>query len=394
MRRQLLFAFFLFATVPLAVRAQDCTGKPRFSIDAANAKNASIAFPKTVAVPAAVTEGSQVTLSIGGKTYRATVGKIFAFVPDVTTVPLTLIEPIENDPSSGFTSGDVSLIPASGAAIDVCSVTPLNYEMMIGPTVTPVNSDTSSTGDPNGAIRFQFQKAFVRTVEVNHDPTLIPSMRNAQEELSLSIDTTDRQATSDKKFVDDNHVTGALRSPAYTFGPRLTHGLPFFNRVRTGLEGQFARAVHGENRNRDITVVVNGWLPFFQSINLLSAGREVTLPLAFRISAGHRHQDVDGTESGGRVADASLTYHFYVLDHYVVDLTAKTLLNDVTDRPASTSRTQHSYKAQVSYKKDMASQFAVVATFEDGHSGPVFTKLRQFFLGVGFQQVLQIPTTP
>jgi hypothetical protein len=393
MRRLLLFALLLFAAVPLAVRAQDCTGKPRFSLSAANPKTVSIAFPKTVTVPTTLTVGSEVTLSIGDKTYPATVAKVFSFVPDVTTVQLDLAEPIENDPSSGFTSGSVSLT-TSGNVVDVCSVTPLNYEMMVGPTVTPLNSDTSSNGDPNGAIRFQFQKGFVRTVEVNHDPTLIPSMRNAQEELSLSIDTTDRQAASDKKFVDDNHITGALRSPAYTFGPKLTHGLPFFNRVRAGLEGQFARAVHGENRNRDITVVVNGWLPFFQAINLLSAGREVTLPLAFRISGGHRHQDVDGTESGGRVADASLTYHFYVLDHYVVDLTAKTLLNDVSDRPPSTPRTQHSYKAQVAYKKDVTSQFAVVATFEDGHSGPVFTKLRQFFLGVGVQQVLQIPTSP
>ncbi|HEV2721368.1 MAG TPA: hypothetical protein VG323_15205 [Thermoanaerobaculia bacterium] len=383
MKRRWLVLILLLAAIPFTVEAQDCSGKPRFSINAVTGKSA-VAFPGDV--PASLHEGDKMTLAIGGQTYPATVHLTEVFgvkIAELTT------DPINNGVSSGFSSGDITLKPASGNVIELCPLTPLNYSMHAGPTITPANDNAA--GDPTGVMRFQYQKGLVRSIEVNHDPTLIPAMRNVREELSISIDTTDRQTTTDKKFVDDNRIAGAIHSPEYTFGPAMTNGLPFFNRVRAGIEGQIARAMHSENRNRDFTIVVDGWLPFLQSINLLSAGRTVTLPLAFHLSAGHRHQDVDGNESGGRVADASLIYHFYVFDHYAVDLTAKTLLNDVSDRPASTPRTQHSYKAQVSYKQDALSKFSVVASFENGHSGPVFTKLKQFFLGVGAQQLLGIP---
>jgi hypothetical protein len=70
------------------------------------------------------------------------------------------------------------------------------------------------------------------------------------------------------------------------------------------------------------------------------------------------------------------------------------VFNDVSDRPASTPRTQHSYKAQVSYKADPLSMFSAVASYENGHSGPVFTKLRQYFVGVGIQQIFGSASKP
>jgi hypothetical protein len=153
--------------------------------------------------------------------------------------------------------------------------------------------------------------------------------------------------------------------------------------------------MHNEDQNTDVTIAVDGWLPFFQTLNLLSQTRTRSLPLSFKVSAGRRSQNVSGLKSDGNVADGTLTYHLYLLDHYAVDLSAETVLNDVSNRPASTPRTQHSYKASIYYKSDPLSMFSAVASYENGHSGPVFTKLRQYFVGVGVQQLFsQSPAKP
>ena len=384
MMKHIRFALLLLTfAMTSSVLGQDCTAKPRFSINAKTGE-ATVALPGVV--PTSIHDGDAVTLVIGGQSIAATAKVTNAF--GVNTIELTTASPIDDSPSAGFTSGDVSLKAKDGTVTELCPLTPINYSMHVGPTVSAASSST--TGDPTGVMRFQFQKGLVRAIPVRSGANLIPAMRNAAEELSVSIDTTDRQ-TKGTQFVDDNRVTGALRSPEITFGPTL-RDVQAFNRVRLGIEGQFARAIHTENQNRDITLVLDGWLPFFQTLNLLSSGRTVSLPLNFRVSAGHRTQDVDGVKSGGRVADAALTYHFYVLDQYAVDLVAKTLFNDVSDRPATTPRTQHSYKAQVSYHHDPLAKFSIVTSFENGHSGPVFTKLRQFFVGVGVQQLFGIPS--
>ena len=210
------------------------------------------------------------------------------------------------------------------------------------------------------------------------------ALTQLQEEISVSIDTTDRAAKG-TQFVDDNRLIAAVRSPEKTFGTVL-------NRVRIGLEGQFAKAIHTEDRNTDLTIVVDGWLPFFQALNILSQTRTRTLPLSFRLSGGRRSQNVSGVRSNGNLADGTLTYHLYLLNHYAVDLSAETVFNDASNRPASTPRTQHSYKAAIFYKADPLSMFSAVASYENGHSGPVFTKLRQYFVGIGIQQLFSSST--
>jgi hypothetical protein len=379
MRRTVFALLFLHVAGATVAHAQDCNGKPRFSINAKTGE-AAIAFPG--AVPATLNDGDKVTLVIGGQAMDATAHTVsFAGVNSVSLET----PPIDNTLSEGFTSGDVSIKTTSGTVIDLCPLTALNYSMHAGPTVAVNNGSNSSGNDPAGVMRFQLQKALLRTIQVRSDPNLIPAMRNMQEELSVSIDTPDRQ-TKGTKFIDDNRIVGAVRSPEYSTA--------LINRVRIGVEANFARAVHTEDRNRDIKLAIDGWLPFLPSVNLLSQGRTVTLPLSFHLSAGNRSQNVSRTKSSGRVAEAGLAYYFYLLNHYAVDLAATTLFNDLSDRPLSTPRTQRSYKAQVSYKQDSLSKFAVVASFENGHSGPVFTKLRQFFVGVGAQQLLGVPKSP
>lgn len=381
MIRRVVFGLFALLVAAIAFGEDCAANQPRFELNAAT-QDPTITFPKDT-MPSSITTGATVKLVLGGG------APIDATVTDVTTNALiggsivTLHSsqpfnvPIQGADASGLTSATVTLLPPTGNTIALCGLTPLNYSFHIGPTVA---TDSSTAGtDPAGVMRFQFSHGVLHLVEINSDPALIPAARNLQEELSVSVDTTDRKGTG-TQFVDDNRLIAAIRSPEKTFGTVL-------NRVRIGLEGQFARAIHTEDRNTDVTIVVDGWMPFFQAVNILSQTRTRTLPLSFRLSAGRRSQNVTGVKSNGNLADGSLTYHLYLLDHYAVDLSAETVFNDVSNRPASTPRTQHSYKAAIFYKADPLSKFSAVASYENGHSGPVFTSLRQYFVGIGIQQL-------
>lgn len=380
-RRILLALIVLFGAA--SAFGDDCTATtPRFELHAAT-QNPTITFPPNT-MPATITNGAAVKLVIGGGT------PIDATVADVTTnafiggsiVTLTpaqsLSGPIEGANASGLTAATVTLQPPGGNAVALCGLTPLNYTFRVGPTVS-TGSLPSGAADPAGAMRFQLARGVLRLVQVSSDASLIPAARNLQEELSVSIDTTDRKTTG-TQFVDDNRLIAAIRSPEKSLGIVL-------NRARVGLEGQLAKAIHSDDRNTDLTIVVDGWLPIFQAFNLLSQTRTRTLPLSFRVSAGRRSQNVSNVRSTGNVAGVDLTYHLYLLEHYAVDFIAKGVFDDVKKRPAATPRTQHSYKAAITYKADPLSKFSAVASYENGHSGPVFTKLRQYFVGIGLQQL-------
>lgn len=262
--------------------------------------------------------------------------------------------------------------------------------MAIGPTMAQdeeADSDASGGTDDDAdgeetrpsAIRLQYGTSFRRFSEVlDGNPTKIPSMRLIQQEFAVSIDTTDQEGEG---FIDDNKIMAGVFSPRITLGNAI-------NRVRLGVVGQHARAFHSDDNNSDIKLSIDGWLPLFQAANIASTKRRLALPLQFRISAGKRWQDVDELSSNGDVAEWSLLYHLYLFDDYRLDLEHKTVFNDVDNRPVSTPRTQHSWKATVLFMGDEDSRFNVVASFEDGHSGPVFTELRQFFIGVGFKNGL------
>jgi hypothetical protein len=382
---RILAATLLFA---MAALGDDCPATtPRFELQAAT-QNPTITFPPNT-MPASITKGAAVKLVMGGASIDATVTDITpnAFIGGsiVTFQTAQPMSGLEGTDASGLTSAALSLVPPTGAAIDLCGLTPLNYSFHVGPTVS-FGGNSSPTADPAGAMRFQLSRGLLRMVPVSSNKALIPAARNLQEELSVSIDTTDRVAKG-AQFVDDNRLTAAIRSPEKTFGMVL-------NRVRAGLQGDFAKAIHSEDRNTDLTITIDGWAPFFQALNLLSQTRTRTLPLSFRFSGGRRSQNVSGVRSTGNLADGAITYHLYFLNNYAFDLSAETVFDGVKKPTPTTPRTQHSYKAAVSYKSDPLSKFSAVATYENGHSGPVFTKLRQFFVGVGIQQLFAKAKTP
>lgn len=359
----------------------DCTG-PQFGINAETQK-VGVTFGEKAP---ALKKGDVVTIAIGSTTLQTKVQSVFALPDDITKIDLgtpfgadfegkTLIVGSE----LATDQATMTYTDSSGKKtdVDVCltgQISRRSESMHLGPAVA--EKDEEGTDTRPGALRLQYARSFLRFRPVREAG--IPSMRNMQQELSVSLDTTDQKG---KGFVDDNRLLAGV------FSPRMTFANNNLNRVRVGAIGQTARTIHGGDHNADLTLSIDGWLPFFQAVTLLSDSTFRASPLRFTISAGRRWQNVSNVRSQGNVADGSILYHAYLLNNYRLDLEYKTLLNDVSDRPAATPRTQHTWKVSVNYSGSAASRFSGVASFESGHSGPVFTKLKQYFLGIGMQNL-------
>jgi hypothetical protein len=384
--RQTIIALALFITASI-IRA-DCTG-PNLSVNAADG-SLSASFDKN---PPALNAGDQVSLAIGDTVLETKV------VSSSTLGSITIIA-LEKPADAKFQNGtlivdtglttdeaQLNFKDASGddQSVKLCLVgffSTRKHSVAIGPTMAQNEDDSGTSGD-NGddtrpsAIRLQYETSFRRFVQTSRTGK-IPSMRLLQQEFAVSIDTTDEEG---KDFIDDNRVMAGIYTPRMTVGNAI-------NRIRFGLAGQHAREFHGDNNNSDITLALDGWIPLFQAVNIGSRNRRLASPLRFYLSAGKRWQDVDDVSSDGDVAEGSLLYHLYLLNDYRLDLEYKTIFNDVDNRPASTPRTQHTWKATVLFMGTEDSRFNVVASYEDGHSGPVFSKLRQFFVGIGLKNGL------
>lgn len=373
MRRYLLALAFLINTLNVY---GDCTGKlsasPTTNLLAATFEDANA--PKLKA-------GDDASLAIGETVLDTTVA---------TVAPLVGTTIIEFNVRAPKVKADISTNEAKltwtengkEKTADLCLVGQFNSSnetIHVGPASESGGDDgTGTKGSEASAVRLQYAHSFRQFNEVDPDPKKVPSQRRDMKEFSISIDTTNEK---DPKFVDDNRLHGGYFSRRYTYKQLL-------NRVRFGVVGEHARAFHGGNNNSDGTLSLDGWLPFFRAANILTPARRLALPLSFQISGGYRWQDVDNVNSDGPMANWTFLYHIYLLADYRIDLEHKTLFNDVKNRPASTPRTQHTWKATLHMFESEGSRFSAVASYENGHSGPVFTQLRQYFVGVGIKNLL------
>ena len=382
--RIVIFALSLLLTGVAAFA--NCTGS-NLSVNADD-QTLNAAF---AAAPPALKAGDEVTISIGSTELKTSVRRVDASLPGSTSV--FLAKPTGAEFRSGIlvlntdlTTEEAQLNYKDSAGKEqsatLCLVGQFNtrsHSMHIGPTTGKKDAGAAEKNGPS-AIRLQYESSFRRFVATKGDEpkSTIPSMRLMQQEFGVSVDTTNER---NKGFVDDNRVMAGFFSPRMSLGNAL-------NRVRAGIAGQHARAFHGSNNNSDITLTVDGGVPFFQAANIATPVRRLASPLSFRASAGKRWQSIDDVQSHGDLAEWSFLYHVYVLASYRIDLEHRTLFNDATNRAATTPRTQHSWKATMFYLGDETSRFSAIASYENGHSGPVFTKLRQFFVGVGVKSVL------
>jgi hypothetical protein len=400
-RHTISASVFIFALFAATAAFADCQG-PTLDVNVAD-QTLGVTFQTVAAPPLEV--GQDVTVTIGSTVLHTSVAR--KHVDDLLGTVFALKRPAEakfeggmlvingalntNEARMSFTdkAGTTQSVTLCVAG-DFASFTSQSFHVGLtqatearsssAPAATPAAmartlADNAPAADKPSAVRVQYGRSFRRFVPHGNDTTKIPEARNAEEVFDVSVDTTDKK---DKAFVDDNRISGAYFMPRMTFGKTV-------NRLHAGIRGEHARAVHGGDHNSDVTLALEGGLPMFQALTL-SGPAFAAEPLQFRLGGGHRWQNVSTVQSSGPVAEGSLLYHVYPSANYRIDLEYATLFNGVSHRAATTPRTQHSWKASVFMFGD--SKFSGVASYENGHSGPVFTNLKQYFVGVGLANFL------
>jgi hypothetical protein len=386
----------LFASATFAQDAAPCA---LMSFSAA-VNVASIEFANCPATLAGkVVKGDTVTVTIGESVIPASVvdvgGTVFQLVGGATVNsriisvrPTTAAGTRNFDPADApeysgdsasvrFVTGDTT-DTAADTDFDVTLANPVSHaEQKAHVGQATATEDASTTTADDTAFEFQYTGAYV-VFPPRGDARKKWWDRGVQQEYTVSIDTSNQKAAT---FTDDNSASAAVYLPRFSTGSLL-------NRARFGTVATYSRAFHSTAQNFDGKLVFEGWLPFVQVQSLFSKNRYAAPPLSFSAGWGYRDQTTADNHSHGTVFDGAVAYHLYLMDQYRVDFEYLTVVNQLNDRPATTPKTQHTWKASVLMSPQPGSAFSAVFAVENGHSGPVFTQLRQYFVGIGLQQLL------
>lgn len=347
-------------------------------------------------VASTVKIGDPATVTIGTSTIPSTVidvaGTVFEGLGDnnvnsriITVKPSVAAGTRNFQPADGPEySGDASSVTFStgdaATTIEVTLANPVSHAEQsahVGQaTSTDATSTSTTTDGGNAAFKFQYDGAYV-VFPPTGNRTKPWWNRGVQQEYTLSIDTTNQKAST---FTDDNTATAGVYLPRFSAGS-------FLNRARFGTVASYSRAFHTSAHDFDGQLVFEGWLPFFQAQTIFSKNRYAAPPLSFNLAWGYSDQEASGSHSQGTAFQGTVGYHLYLFEQYRVDLTHTTVVNQLSDRPATTPKTQHTWKASVLMSPKPGSAFSAVMSIENGHSGPVFTQLRQYFIGIGLESL-------
>jgi hypothetical protein len=243
-----------------------------------------------------------------------------------------------------------------------------------GATDGGTTGDTTAPANTN-AIRLQYSADYARTGLLGDPNTFLG---NTQTLATVSIDTTDQD---DPGLIDNNRATLGARWSIPPAGNLLKQG-------KLGIEGRGSKAFHQNVHDLDAAVTFAGWVPLLKTLNLFNdEGEFISTPLSFQVSYGYRSRNQAGETFHGKVFEASALYHIFAANQYKLDLGATWTVNDLTNRPATTPRTQRMYKATVSYLADPAKGFSVLTTIENGSAGVMLTKVRQYFVGLAISKL-------
>ncbi|HUP63315.1 MAG TPA: hypothetical protein VNA69_23195 [Thermoanaerobaculia bacterium] len=258
----------------------------------------------------------------------------------------------------------------------------MHYHWAIGPA-TKGDSDGDSFGgtdpnappptDANGAIRLRYAGDYARGGVFGFKQRSL-----WQTSAGLAIDTTDQDAPD---FIDNNSASLGVNLTNLSFGRLWMHG-------KAGVQGKVQKAVHHDTQNVDGTLTVSGWVPVLRSFTLFSKNGEfIAAPLSFSASYGYRNHHDAGESYNGRVFDASVNYNLFLFDQYSATLTGTWTVSDLTNRPATTPRTQKMFKATVAYLANPQSGFKVLTSFESGSAGVMLKEVRQYFVGIAVSRL-------
>lgn len=278
----------------------------------------------------------------------------------------------------GSTSLDATINNPNASLLTIA-----RYEWSIGPATKASEEPTTASGgrgavaaaendgEPDeGAFRLQYVGEYARPGFFGRGT----GQSRFQTIGTLNIDTTN---SDDPGYIDNNRLAVGFRSvdlktPA------------FLAQAQVGVEGRLTRSFHTGAQDGDFMATFSTWIPALRSVTVLSSvPAYISPPLAVSLSYGYRNKEGAGTKTvRGRSGEATATYYLYALNKYQLTLSGTWTLNDISNRPADVKRTTRLYKVAIAYLADPAKGFEVVTSFEDGHIGPLLTKVRQYYVGI------------
>lgn len=387
MRRALAILALAVSFAAFAQSTPACAPKLSYS---ANGKLWSADFLGCTTTVPTFTVGSPITLYLGTTKYDGTVVKFFPADPNnplnqSASVVFSLANngTSTSDPIEAQYASNTAKLVYNGETIELTPAEPLNVRaqtFQFGPATSGDQSGSGASTGNSQAFRYQM------TLNSSWRPPWVfktgdDFLRRFEKDLTLSVDTTDQKTG----YVDNNSVGGGIYLPRIGIKDLLAQG-------KVGLNVNYDRAIHSSNSDLDLLGEVSGWLPFFQTMNLMSKTTQRGSPLSFDFAYGWRKKTIAGQPGQsykGPTAQGTLGYHFYVLDNYRVDLSTTTIYSDLSNLPAGTPKTQHSFKAQILYATSLTSRFNIATSIENGSFGPVLTKVRNYFIGVTMSQLFE-----
>jgi len=238
--------------------------------------------------------------------------------------------------------------------------------------IAPDATDSTGAGSSSTAFRVQYSGEYA-----NGHPIGTKGV-GWQTIGTLSIDTTDKH---DPSFIDNNRGTFGAQLTQISLGGVVKQG-------RLGLEARASKAAHRDIHDFDGAMKLAGWLPIIPAFNFMnSSGDFIAPPLSFSASFGYRNRDQDGENFHGTVFEGTALYHLFSLDRINLDVNGTWTVSRMSNRPATTPKTQRLYKATISYLQNPDSGFSVLTTIEDGSAGVMLTKVRQYFLGLALSKI-------
>ena len=345
-------------------------------------------------------KGDTASITAGGETIAMTVVKYSAGITTATATLRGILQLAVVDPApeklqliNNETNVSVTIGKATFSA-RVLNPTPnyFRYRWSVGPATSgdpngggsgssttsgiiandTAGSGSTSTSKSAGAIRVQYSAQYANS------GMLGTKVGSTQTVATIDIDTTDQ---NDPSFIDNNKATLGFQWALPAAGNLLKQGT-------IGFSGSAAKSFHQDIHDIDATVNFSGWLPVIHTLNLFNrSGQFISAPLSFTTSYGYRNREQSGDTFHGRVFEATALYHIFAADRYKLDLAGDWTVNDLSNRPATTPRTQRMYKATISYLADPAAGFSLLTSFEDGSAGVMLTKVRQYFVGLAVSKI-------
>lgn len=257
----------------------------------------------------------------------------------------------------GAISEDVTLIVSNAGSYK-------EQEFSLGPATRREKSDESSD-EPTQAMRIKYAYTHQYRGAAIRGPTA---------RLDLDVDTTDEG----KDFIDDNLASLSGGYGGWRFGDFIADAL-------IGGRARYTKALHSGNSDQDVMVTLSGAIPLLQALHLGGNHHFATPPLSVDLNYGYRRKEVNDEHADGRVFEGTATHNIFLFDQYWLAVSGTFTINDMSDRPATVSRTQRLYKVVISQYSEKDSKMTIQANFEDGSARAIGKKVRQYFIGLGYQ---------